>query len=337
MDLCHLADTLGDDTPESVDALEQGIADRALPDEFLAGWQTFLDRYGHRGNLELDIAAPRYRDKPGILLGQIVQLRTQTDPQQTPVALYEKAKKARQEAYEALDQIVGERSQATAKRFRSLYKVLETLGGLRETHKFLVIKGIDHLRGRLLEYGRESVDAGRLDAPEQVFDLFLEDVEQALADPAFDVRRRVGQRRAVTDRMAQVPELPRVIDSRGRILRPTPPPAKEGELAGQPISSGVISGPVKVLHEPDEKPLLPGDILVARATDPGWTPLFVNAAAIVLEIGGLLQHGALVAREYGKPCVAGIAGATRELHDGQLVEVDGDAGVIRLCVPDSDR
>jgi pyruvate,water dikinase len=84
-----------------------------------------------------------------------------------------------------------------------------------------------------------------------------------------------------------------------------------------------------VLRAPDEKPLLPGEILVARATDPGWTPLFVNAGAVVLEVGGLMQHGALVAREYGKPCVAGVEAATARLSDGEVVEVDGAAGVVR--------
>ncbi|MCK5744170.1 MAG: hypothetical protein KAH30_05480, partial [Caldisericia bacterium] len=74
----------------------------------------------------------------------------------------------------------------------------------------------------------------------------------------------------------------------------------------------------------------PGEILVARTTDPGWTPLFINASAIILEIGGILQHGALVAREYGKPCVAGIISATEKLKDGQLVEVDGSNGVVRI-------
>ncbi len=76
--------------------------------------------------------------------------------------------------------------------------------------------------------------------------------------------------------------------------------------------------------------LLPGDVLVAHTTEPSWTPLFINAAAVLLEVGGELQHGALVAREYGKPCVAGIVNLTRSLTDGQMVEVDGDAGVVRL-------
>ena len=105
---------------------------------------------------------------------------------------------------------------------------------------------------------------------------------------------------------------------------------EQGEIAGELISPGVVQGKVKVLHRPDEKPVLPGEVLVARATDPGWTPLFLNASGIILEVGGLLQHGALVAREYGKPCVAGIEGATSILHDGQVVEIDGASGIVRL-------
>ena len=87
---------------------------------------------------------------------------------------------------------------------------------------------------------------------------------------------------------------------------------------------------MKVLHHPRDKPVDTGDVIVAYTTDPGWTPLFVNAAAVVLEVGGVLQHGAVVAREYGKPCVVGIDRVTAKLRDGQIVEVDGSAGVIRL-------
>jgi len=97
-----------------------------------------------------------------------------------------------------------------------------------------------------------------------------------------------------------------------------------------PISPGVVQGRVKVLQSANEKKLLPGEILVARATDPGWTPLFINAKGIILEIGGALQHGAVVAREYGIPCVSGLDDATSILKDGQLVEVDGSNGIVRI-------
>ncbi len=121
-----------------------------------------------------------------------------------------------------------------------------------------------------------------------------------------------------------------MIDSRGRILRPAPREERPGELSGMAVSPGVVTGPVKVLRDPHSKPVNKGDVLVAYTTDPGWTPLFVNAAAVVLEVGGILQHGAVIAREYGKPCVVGIDRLMTKLHDGQRVEVDGTAGVIRL-------
>jgi pyruvate,water dikinase len=158
----------------------------------------------------------------------------------------------------------------------------------------------------------------------------MNDLERGLADPSIDLRALAEKNTRFLKKLRQVRELPRIVDSRGKILRPPQKEAGEGELVGEPISPGLVRGKIKVLHEPDEKPVLPGEILVARTTDPGWTPLFLNAAGIVLEVGGMLQHGALVAREYGKPCVAGIESATLILNDGQMVEMDGANGIIRF-------
>ena len=124
--------------------------------------------------------------------------------------------------------------------------------------------------------------------------------------------------------------MPKIFDSRGRIIRAPVVVTSGNELAGSPISPGSVKGTARVLHSPDEKALNPGDILVARATDPGWTPLFATAAAVVLEVGGVLQHGALVAREYGLPCVAGIHNVTERIKDGSTIEVDGTNGIVRI-------
>ena len=99
---------------------------------------------------------------------------------------------------------------------------------------------------------------------------------------------------------------------------------------GTPVSAGIVSGPVKLLRTSDEKPILPGDILVTIATDPGWTTLFINAGGVLLETGGALQHGASVAREMGKPCIVGIEEVTKILKDGQTVELDGTTGMIKI-------
>ena len=200
---------------------------------------------------------------------------------------------------------------------------------MRERPKYFVSLVTDMFRRRVLAAAQPLLDAGRLDSPEQVFDLTMDDFERGLVDASVDLRALAEENTRFLNKLRQVRELPRIIDSRGKILRPPRKEAGEGELVGEPISPGVVRGKIKVLHEPGEKPVLPGEILVARATDPGWTPLFLNASGIILEIGGMLQHGALVAREYGKPCVSGIENATSILTDGQVVEMDGANGIVR--------
>ena len=145
-----------------------------------------------------------------------------------------------------------------------------------------------------------------------------------------DLRTLAQERNVLINKMRKSKLTARIIDSRGRIFYPPRKATKDGELSGVPISPGVVQGRVKVLQFANEKQLLPGEILVARAADPGWTPLFINAKGIILEIGGALQHGAVVAREYGIPCVSGVDDATHVLKDGQLVEVDGSNGIVRI-------
>jgi pyruvate,water dikinase len=175
----------------------------------------------------------------------------------------------------------------------------------------------------------ELVALKKLDSVEQVFDLTVEQLDASRHDNSMDLKKLARENTVFLKRLARVKKPPAVIDSRGFIPRPLIPPLRQGEHAGTGVSAGSVRGRIKVLHAPDEKPLLKGEILVARATDPGWTPLFVNAGGIILEVGGSLQHGALVAREYGIPCVAGVENATTLWQDGSLVEVDGSAGIVR--------
>ncbi len=189
---------------------------------------------------------------------------------------------------------------------------------------------IDMLRRIALAEGGTLAASGRLDTPDQIFNLSVEECHLAASDESLDLRALTNENTRFLRKLRQVRQFPMFIDSRGRILRPPRKEAKAGEIMGVPISAGQVQGKVKVLEQPDEKPLLPGEILVARATDPGWTPLFLNAAGVILEIGGVLQHGALVAREYGKPCVAGIENATSVFADDMLVALDGAAGTVRI-------
>jgi len=303
---------------------------RAFSSEFLEAWDTFMDQYGFRSPMEMDPAAPRFRDRPVQFFEQLRTLADNTDPTNDPQAIYEKAKAEREEAYETLLHAAEQKGRRKAKQFTKNYATWIDLGGFRESPKYYLVLITDIFRRHVLEIARSLVDAGRLDTPEQVFDLHMDELDRGLADPSVDLRALAEKNTRFLKKLRQVRELPRVVDSRGKILRPPRKKVGEGELAGEPISTGTVQGKIKVLHKPDEKAVLPGEILVARATDPGWTPLFINAGGIILEVGGKLQHGALVAREYGKPCVAGIEDATAVLTDGQMVEVDGLNGIVRL-------
>jgi phosphoenolpyruvate synthase/pyruvate phosphate dikinase len=127
--------------------------------------------------------------------------------------------------------------------------------------------------------------------------------------------------------------LPRVLLSDGRAFYEgvfTAPGALSGMLAGSPVSPGVAEGLVRIVVDPHGTQLVPGEILVCAGTDPAWTPLFLSAGALVMEVGGLMTHGAVVAREYGIPAVVGVHEATTRLRTGQRVRVDGSSGVVTV-------
>ena len=212
---------------------------------FASAWQTFIDLYGHRGSEELDIAAPRYRDEPRLLMEQIETLRHSASGEDNPQMRFEKAQIERHDAFETVAGAVQNKlGWLQTKRFQSLYKVYETLAGYREVHKYLLIYAIDLLRERLIEEGKALVKVGRLDNVQQIFDLTLENLKEA-NDNTLDLRLLGASNRQFADRLAAVSVLPSIFDSRGRILRPKPVPPKPGEIAGTPISPGIIRGRTK--------------------------------------------------------------------------------------------
>ncbi len=316
--------------PESefadLDVLHEKIERRELPEVFLATWDSFIERYGCRGPLEMELANPGYGEEPKLALQQIAMIASsggRFNPHEVQRQLIEE----RERAYERLLTILPRRKR---RRLARTYDNILRYCGSRELIKHHLMQVNERIRQRLLRIGDAFVAAGRLDATDQIFELSVREIDRGREDPGFDLRLAADTRGAPYRKLkTQVRHFPMAIDSRGRILRPERK-AEDGSLTGSGVSPGVARGVVKVLNDPFEKEILMGDILVAVTTDPGWTPLFINASAVVLEIGGELQHGALVAREYGKPCVAGISDVTTRLSDGQVVEVDGNAGTVRV-------
>lgn len=306
------------------------LARRDFSSEFLEAWDIFMAQYGFRCARELDLATPRNYERPSSFWRQLHTIAQNRDPEHNPQAIFARSQAEREEAYQELWHIARQKGQRKARQLEKNYQILVAFGGYREVHKYYFIMIVDAFRRQVLNVAETLVGNGRLDSVAQIFDLTINDLDQAMTNPSLDLRAAAEKNSRFLRKIRHIREFPRLIDSRGKILHPPRRAAREGELVGEPISPGVVRGPVKVLHAPDEKPVLPGDILVARATDPGWTPLFLNAGGVILEVGGLLQHGALVAREYGKPCVAGIVNATEILKDDQIIEFDGTSGIVRL-------
>ncbi len=298
----------------------QKLANREFSAEFLAAYDEYTERFGCRCIREIDIATERPYENVPAFFKQLKALDIHND-------VLGKGTKRRQDAYDRLLALATEKGKAD---FFKKQVHMQDFFGYREMPKYYFIFMLDLLRRRALQLGEQMVAQGRLDKATQVFDIRVAQLTEAQTNGALDLRALAAANLAPRAKQAMVHNWPRLIDSRGRIPRPVPMPVKEGELVGEPIAPGVVRGIANVLHAPYEKPLRQGEILVTRASDPGWTPIFMNAAGVVLEVGGAMQHGAIIAREYGLPCVTGVENIFTRIVDGSMIEVDGTNGIVRM-------
>ena len=295
----------------------------SLSDEFMKAYKEFLNNFGCRGMKEIDVAIPRTYENPGVLFKTLRQINV-ADNQINNVAERRKA------AYEKL--LVLSKVIKKEKQFEHHAHIIQSLLGYREHPKYMKFAIVDRMRRHALNIGEAFMNRGRLESVDQIFALNVDQIAEAQANVNLELLPLISANMAPYRRVEQVKNWPMIIDSRGKILRGTRKDAKDedGTLLGDPISPGSVIGRAKVMNGPYEKPLLSGEILVARFTEPCWTPLFINAAGVIMEVGGPMQHGAIIAREYGIPCVSGLVDATKLIHDGDMVEVDGSAGTIKF-------
>ena len=320
-------------TDMAVPELLQRYRDRALPPVAQRGLQAFLRRYGQRAVAEIDLGMPRWSDDPSHLLGVISNYLRLDTADLDPVSQF-KAGRARAESMiTSLTTRLAERSRVRARLAGWTLRRVRQLIGLRESPKFLLIVALGVMREQLKDVGRELAAAGRIDQADDVFFLDLRDARRGLAGE--DLRSLVAARREAYQQELRRRHIPRLLLSDG-----TEPEAvaaesagaagTDGALTGSPASTGTVTARARVVLDPVGAYLEPGEILVAPSTDPGWTPLFLTAGGLVMEMGGSNSHGAVVAREYGIPAVVGVPEATHKIETGQLITVDGAAGLVTV-------
>jgi rifampicin phosphotransferase len=314
---------------EAAAALAKRYADRALPLVLQRELDAFLARWGARGVAEIDIGVPRWRDDPTHILGSLANYLSLGDDAPPPDAAFERGAR---EAEKMAEELAGRAASKGAVR-GALAKFsigrVRRLMGAREAPKFGIVRIIAHARSLFLEAGRGLVREGKLAAADDVLYLDIRELRAVIAGE--DKRGVVAERRRSIEQELGRKHVPRILLSDGtepEVLAAAS--AGDGGLSGTPASAGRVTGKARVVMDPVGAKIEPGEILVAPSTDPGWTPLFLTAGGLVMEMGGSMSHGAVVAREYGIPAVVGVAGATSRITTGQMISIDGGAGVVAI-------
>ncbi|WP_406633657.1 PEP/pyruvate-binding domain-containing protein [Pseudarthrobacter quantipunctorum] len=341
LELWHLAVSLGAD-PESRRAFTEltpgELADRyragTLPAPAQSGIQEFLSQYGHRAVAEIDLGMPRWSEKPEHILGMIANYLRVEDPEQAPDRQFTRAAEHAETRISELVERAGAKSRLRGRLVALCLRRTRQLSGLRELPKFCIVLVMAEMHRQLREVGTELAGNGTIGDAGDVFFLDFDELRVGLRGA--DLKGIVARRRRLYDVELRRRRIPRLLLSDGTDVEAEmmaaaaalPQQAADDRLTGTPASAGTATGKARVIMDPVGARLEPGEILVAPSTDPGWTPLFMTAGALVMEMGGVVSHGAVVAREYGIPAVVGVADATTRLRDGQNVTVDGAAGTV---------
>jgi len=325
--------------PQVVAYLEQAAGDNVLEElaRFEGGPQSraalaaFLDRYGMRCAGEIDITRPRWREQPGTLIPLILSNIKNFAPGESARRVEQGRQEAAQKEADLLARLAllpdGAQKAGETKRMIDLVR---NLIGYREYPKYEIVSRYFLYKQALLREAAKLVAAGVLRDAEDIYYLTLEELHDVVRTHEVDPQRIDRRKAAFHSYEKLVP--PRVITSEGEIIRGAykRDDLPAGALAGLPVSAGTVEGRARVLLRMEEADLAAGDILVTAFTDPSWTPLFVAIAGLVTEVGGLMTHGAVIAREYGLPAVVGVENATRLIQDGQRIRVHGTDGYVEI-------
>ena len=325
--------------PEVIDYL-QHVKDDSFLDElvkFDGGKKTqdaiyaYLNKYGMRCVGEIDITKTRWSEKPATLVPMILSNIKNFEPN----ASNRKFEKGRQEALKKEQELLDRLKQLPdgeqkAKETKRMIDLIRNFIGYREYPKYGMVNRYFVYKQALLKEAEQLVQAGVIHEKEDIYYLTFEELHEVVRTNKFDYQ--INSNRKDEYKLYEKLTPPRVITSDGEIIageyKRENLPAEA--IVGLPVSSGVIEGRARVILNMEVADLEDGDILVTSFTDPSWTTLFVSIKGLVTEVGGLMTHGAVIAREYGLPAVVGVENATKLIKDGQRIRVHGTEGYIEI-------
>jgi pyruvate,water dikinase len=293
--------------------------------------QAWLDRYGMRCVGEIDITRPRWSERPSALVPLILANVRNFEPGAGERRFEQGRQEALRKEHEVLERLRSlPDGAAKADETKRMIDRVRTFIGYREYPKYGMVSRYFVYKQALVEEAERLVSAGVLRATEDMFYLTFDELDDVVRTHQVD--HALTDKRKDDFRTYQALTPPRVLTSDGEMIAGTyrggDVPA--GALVGVPVSAGTIEGRARVILDMAEADLEVGDILVTRYTDPSWTPVFVAIKGLVTEVGGVMTHGAVIAREYGLPAVVGVESATRLIRDGQRIRVHGTDGYVEI-------
>ena len=291
----------------------------------------FLSKYGMRCAGEIDITKTRWSEKPSTLVPLILSNIKNMEPGASQRKFEQGRLAALKKEQELLDRLAqlpdGDQKVKETKRMISLVR---NLSGYREYPKYGIVSRYFVYKQALMKEAEQLVSANVIHEKEDIYYLSFEELREVVRTKKLDYPL-ISQRK---DEFKLFEKLspPRVITSDGEIItgKYKPENIPPGAMIGLAVSTGVIEGRARVILNMEDANLEEGDILVTSFTDPSWTPLFVSIKGLVTEVGGLMTHGAVIAREYGLPAVVGVENATKRIKDGQRIRVHGTDGYVEV-------
>jgi phosphoenolpyruvate synthase (EC 2.7.9.2) len=290
--------------------------------------QTYLEKYGMRCSGEIDATRPRWSEQPTALIPMILSNIKNFEPGAHKIKFeqgLEEAKRKEQELLARLEQLPGGRQKA-----KKMVSILRNFIGYREYPKYSFIHRFFIYKQALLKEADQLVQRGVIREREDIYYLFLEELREVVKTNRLDYG--IIARRKAEYEVYEKLTPPRMMTSEGEIIIGEHHTGNipQGALAGIPVSSGTVEGRARVILNLEDAVIEEGDILVTKFTDPGWTPVFVSVKGLVTEVGGMMTHGAVIAREYGLPAVVGVDDATKLIRDGQKIRVNGAEGYVEI-------